>query len=110
MSRKTLGRLWIVTGVVIVLLGAATFNLAARARNQAMLHNPLYLIGESVSVRLYAEPNENSQVVAVVSRGSLVVASDMTSHRGGAWYLVSKPGMKEGWVPASRLSLKPAEE
>ncbi len=43
MSKKTLSTLWIITGLVALVLMAATIGLASKARAKAVLNSEVYL-------------------------------------------------------------------
>jgi hypothetical protein len=104
-SGKTLRLLWVVTAVAIVLLAVLTWRLAVRARGQALLQQTVYLDGRQNSVSLYGEPDENSDVVAVVARGSGVRVVEIWNGATGSWYRVERGRMTSGWVPARQISV-----
>jgi hypothetical protein len=106
-SRRTLTILWIITGLVALLLAAATLRLAARSRSQALLGRKVYLTGRSSGVQLHQEPDLDSPIVAVLVRGSTVTVLDSVARGDQTWYRVQKADMTPGWVPDERISTNP---
>jgi SH3-like domain-containing protein len=104
-SGRTLNLLWIVTAVVIVLLGVLTWRLAMRAEGQALLQQIVYLEGRQTSVSLYEEPDHDADVVAVVARGSRVQVVEIWNGATGSWYRVERGQVTSGWVPAGQVSV-----
>jgi hypothetical protein len=99
--------LWIITGLVALLLAAATLRLAARSRSQAILGGKVYLTGRSSTVQLHEEPDQDSPVAAVLVRGSTVTVLDFVTTGDQTWYRVQKADMTPGWVPDERISTSP---
>ena len=105
MSKKSLVTAWIITGMVALVLAAVTLKLATRARAQAILSRDVYLNGQSPTIQLYEEPDEASEAVAVLVRGSLVAVIDSVTRSGETWYRVQKGAMIPGWVHGRHIRL-----
>lgn len=102
-SDRTLRFLWIFTALVIALLAALTWRLMIRAEGQALLQQTVFLDGRQNSVNLYGEPDQNSQVVAVLARGSGVRVVEIWNGATTSWYRVERGRMTSGWVPARQI-------
>jgi hypothetical protein len=102
-SERTLRLLWIVTAVVIAVLAALTWRLLIRAEGQALLQQTVYLDGRQNSIHLYGQPDQNSEVVAVLARGSGVRVVEIWNGATASWYRVERGRMTSGWVPARQI-------
>lgn len=103
-SGRALRLKWVVTAVVAVVLAVLTWRLAMQAEAQAMLQRTAYLAGPQNMVSLYSEPDRDSDVVAVLARGSSVRVVATWNGATGQWYRVEKGQMTSGWVPARQIS------
>jgi hypothetical protein len=99
--------LWIVTGLVVLVLMAATLKLAARSRAQAIVGHTVYLVGRDGAIELHQEPDADSPVVAGLVRSSPVTVVGLMTREGQTWYRVQKGSMTPGWVLASQVSTEP---
>ena len=107
MSRRTLGVLWAITGLVVVILTVATIGLAAESRNRAILSETVYLTGRSTSIQLHAEPYLSSPAVAALARGSAVTVVKSVREGSETWYLVQKAKMTPGWIRSEHIRQNP---
>ena len=106
MSNKTLSTLWIITGLVAVVLMAATIGLASKARAKAILNSEVYLNRTSSLNVLYDQPDRFSRVIATFKRGTAVTVRDSVTREGQTWYRV-EARTASGWVEAEYISSEP---
>jgi len=88
MSKKTLSILWIITGLVALVLLAATMGLASKARARAILNSEVYLNRMSSLNVLHDQPDRFSRVIATLKRGTAVIVRDSATEDGQTWYYV----------------------
>jgi uncharacterized protein YgiM (DUF1202 family) len=105
MPDRTLRLMWIGTAAVIIVLAALTWRLAIRAQGQALLQQTVYLDGRQNSISLHGEPDQDSEVVAVLARGTGVRVVEVRNGAAGSWYRVERGRMTSGWVPARQISV-----
>jgi hypothetical protein len=103
-SGRTLRLLWAFTVVMIVALAIFTWRLAMRAEAQALLGETVYLNDRGTSISLYVEPDVNSDVAAVLARGSGVRVTAIWNGPAGTWYRVERGALTSGWVPTRQIS------
>ena len=106
MSKKTLSTLWIITGLVTVVLLAATIGLASKARAKAILNSEVYLNRMSSLNVLHDQPDRFSRIIATLKRGTAVIVRDSVTKDGQTWYYV-EARTASGWVEAEYVSLEP---
>jgi len=106
MSKKTLSTLWIITGLVALVLLAATVGLASKARAKAVLNSEVYLNRTSNLNVLYDQPHRFSRIIATLKRGTAVVVRDSATEDGQTWYYV-EARTASGWVEAEYVSRVP---
>ncbi|MBC8264881.1 MAG: SH3 domain-containing protein [Anaerolineales bacterium] len=104
MSKKTLSTLWIITGLVALILAAATIGLAAKARTKAILNSTVYLNRTSSLNVLHDQPDRFSRIIATLKRGTAVTVRDFAAKDGQTWYYV-EASTASGWVEAEYVSL-----
>jgi uncharacterized protein YgiM (DUF1202 family) len=106
MSKKTLSTLWIITGLVALVLLAATMGLASQARARAILNSEVYLSRTSSLNVLYDQPDRFSRIIATLKRGTAVIVRDSATEDGQTWYYV-EARTASGWVEAEYVSREP---
>jgi len=106
MSKKTLPTLWIITGLVALILVAATIGSAAKARTKAILNSEVYLNRTSSLNVLYDQPDRFSRIIATFKRGTPVTVRDFVTKDGQTWYHV-EARTASGWVEAEYVSSSP---
>ncbi len=106
MSKKTLSTLWIITGLVALVLMAATIGLASKARAKAVLNSEVYLSRRSSLNVLHNQPDRFSRIIATFKRGTAVIVRDSTAKDGQTWYYVEARTAR-GWVEAEYVSSNP---
>jgi hypothetical protein len=105
MSKVTLARLWIVTGLVALLLTAATIGLATRARHMSMQNKQAFVTSPNGPIHLYEQPDRASPVLITLVNGSSVMVIDFATRNGRTWYYVKRSGTNPGWVQARNITL-----
>ncbi len=108
MSKVTLTRLWIVTGLAALLLTAATIGLATRARHISMQNKRAFVTSPDGRIDLYEQPDRASPVLVTLANGSSVMIIDFTTRNGRTWYYVKRSGTNPGWVRARNITLGPS--
>lgn len=106
MSKKTLTRLWMVTGLVALFLVVATILVATRAKHAGMRDERVFVTSSDGWISVYEQPDRESTVVVTLANGSSVLIVDYTISRGRTWFLVSRSGAEPGWVLARDISLE----
>ena len=106
MSKKTLSTLWIITGLVALVLMAATIGLASKARAKAILNSEVYLSRTSSLNVLHDQPDRFSRIIATFKRGTAVIVRDSVAKDGQTWYYV-EARTASGWVQAEYVSPNP---
>jgi uncharacterized protein YgiM (DUF1202 family) len=105
MSKGTLTRLWIVTGLVALVLITATVALATRAHHANMQDKRAYVTSRDGSINVYEGPDRDSPVLVTLRNGSSVLVMDYATINGRTWYYVKRSGASAGWIPARNISL-----
>ncbi len=102
LSEKTVSRLWLITGIAILLLLAATIVLAVQARNQ-----PTVSVEAAVYRRVFLreEPVGVGRIDAVLRPGTVVTIIDAVQQGGATWYEI-EVGELTGWIPANTVNLE----
>jgi len=106
MSKRTLSTLWIITGLVALVLMAATIGLASKARAKAILNSTVYLNRTSSLNVLHDQPDRFSRIIATFKRGTPVTVRDSVAKDGQTWYHV-EARTASGWVEAEYVSSDP---
>jgi uncharacterized protein YgiM (DUF1202 family) len=106
MSKKTLSTLWIITGLVALVLLAATIGLASKARAKAILNSEVYLSRTNSLNVLRDQPDRFSRIIATLKRGTAVTVRDSVTRDGQTWYYV-EARTASGWVEAEYVSREP---
>ncbi len=106
MSKKTLSTLWGITGLVALVLLAATIGLASKARAKAILNSEVYLSRTSSLNVLHDQPDRFSRIIATLKRGTAVIVRDSATKDGQKWYHV-EARTASGWVEAEYVSREP---
>jgi SH3-like domain-containing protein len=104
MSRRVLRYLWILTGLVALVLAAATVGLIARARAQVRHGVAAQLAGGSSLFHLREQPAPNSRIVAILERGTTVTVTNSVTENDYTWYRV-QAGEQAGWIQAQYVRL-----
>ena len=106
MSRKKIRTLWIISGVFLVLLLAATVYLSREARAKEEAGYSAHIIGRNSVIYLRLDPNPTSHIVTILELGQLVFVTDTSNEQAIPWVQV-RAGDYEGWVPAERIGVGP---
>jgi uncharacterized protein YgiM (DUF1202 family) len=106
MSRKLLRSLWLLTGITVVLLLAATIYLAREANVKQEAGYSAYIVGLKGVIYLRQQPNPSSRVVTILELGQRVFVTQSSHESGTPWAKITT-GEYEGWVPAERLGETP---
>jgi hypothetical protein len=105
MSKGTLTRLWIVTGLVVLSLTVVTIVLATRAQHAGMRDKRAYVTSRDGSIDLREGPDQASASLVTLRNGSSVLVMDYAIVNGRTWYYVKRSGTSPGWIPARNISL-----
>ena len=89
-----------------MLLVVATVALAMKARAQTDVEVTAYVTGTGSSVYLREGAGEQSQIVTILSRGTVVRIRNSTRKNSQDWYYV-KTDDHSGWILAENVSLDP---
>jgi len=104
MSKRVLRYLWILTGLVTLVLVAATIGLIARARAQVSRGVTAQLAGSSSLFHLREQPILNSRIVAILERETTVTVFSSVTENDQTWYRV-QAGDQAGWIQAQYVHL-----
>lgn len=102
LSEKSISRLWLFTGMAILLLLAATVALAVQAGSQ-----PAAGVEAAVYRRVFLreEPVGVGRIDAVLRPGTVVTITDAVQQSGSTWYEI-EVGELTGWIPANTVTLR----
>jgi SH3-like domain-containing protein len=106
MSRKMIRTLWIITGVFVVLLLAATVYLSREAAAKREAGYSAHIVGLNSVIYLRQDPDPRSHIVTILELGQQVFVTDISDEQVIPWAHV-KAGDYEGWVPAERIGVEP---
>ena len=104
MSKRLLRYLWILTGLVALVLAAATAGLIVRARTQVRHGVTAQLVGSSSLFHLREQPILKSRIVAIMERGTTVTVFNSVTENDQTWYRV-QAGEQAGWIQAQYVRL-----
>jgi len=103
MSKRLLRYLWILTGLVALVLAAATLSLIVRARAQVSHGVTAQLAGSSL-FHLREQPVFSSRIIAILERGTTVTVVNSVTENDQTWYRV-QAGEESGWIQAQYVRL-----
>ena len=106
MSDKRVRILWIITGVAVLILAAATVFLSREARAKEEAGYSAHIMGRNSVIFLRLEPDPRSHIVTVLELGQQVFVTRISEDHAIPWAHV-RAGEYEGWVPAERVEVDP---
>ena len=106
MSRKTISRLWYLTGILALLLLIGTASLAARGADLDDVGFDAALNRSGGPVVVREGPTGLDPIVSIRPQGSGVFVVGATESEGRNWILIRVDEI-EGWVPADEVRIPP---
>ena len=104
LSEKTLTTLWIVTGLAVLGLLAATIYLGLSTRTAGEVRAEAVIQSAGGTVYLYARPGASERILTVLEPGTPVTVTSEQTQNGRIWLLVKTEAFA-GWVPAASVRL-----
>jgi Bacterial SH3 domain len=103
MSKRTIRNLWLITGVVAVILLAATLYLSREARLKEEAGYSATIMGLNSVIYLRQQPDPTSHIVTILEIGQQVFVSEISEDGVIPWAKI-RTGEFEGWIPAERIA------
>jgi len=106
MSKRAIRNLWLVTGVIAVILLAATLYLSREARIKEEAGYSATIMGLNSVIYLRKQPDPTSHIVTILELGQQVFVTEISEDGAIPWAKI-RIGEFEGWVPAERITEGP---
>lgn len=110
MSKKVTRILWIFTALAAVTLLAATFFMAAKARELKARGFSAFVAEASSPVYMRVEPVPHGKIITILESGQPIIVHERLDREGIVWYSV-RAGDHRGWVLGQHITVeRPAGE
>jgi hypothetical protein len=105
MSKKVIRYLWIFTALAAVTLLAATFFMAAKARELKARGFSAFVAEARSPVYMRLEPAPHAKIITILESGQPITVHERLDREGIVWYSVLA-GDHRGWILGQHISLE----
>jgi hypothetical protein len=96
---------WKITGLIALVLLLATFSLAVKSRAYDDSAIVGYVTAPGSSAYLRSQPSEESRIVTILERDTVLWIKNSITKDSQTWYHVETDA-DSGWIPSENVSLE----